>query len=244
VENKNIRNGSANASRRYRYANLTIRVPVDQLDAFVEHVSGASNVVHYSENAKDITLSYVATQRRITALETEQTRLLELLAQAENMSDLLQIEQLLTDVGTELFHEFPTCTLLDVIALQARYEVLVKRRREGLNRFEFFANGVDVALLQHIRMEGCLISVLFKDVPCCKFKALHGRNGHDVLDFLILLRFTATDADFCHFDDRPTRNGEAFAVHQRTCNKCGRYCAEPYAHYGEFTSSFFHILRL
>ena len=70
VENKNIRNGSANASRRYRYANLTIRVPVDQLDAFVEHVSGASNVVHYSENAKDITLSYVATQSRITALET------------------------------------------------------------------------------------------------------------------------------------------------------------------------------
>lgn len=102
VENKNIRNGSANASRRYRYANLTIRVPVDQLDAFVEHVSGASNVVHYSENAKDITLSYVATQSRITALETEQTRLLELLAQAENMSDLLQIEQRLTDVRTEL----------------------------------------------------------------------------------------------------------------------------------------------
>ena len=102
VENKNIRNGSASASRRYRYANLTIRVPVDQLDAFVEHVSGASNVVHYSENAKDITLSYVATQSRITALETEQTRLLELLAQAENMSDLLQIEQRLTDVRTEL----------------------------------------------------------------------------------------------------------------------------------------------
>ena len=102
VENKNVRNGSSSASKRYRYANLTIRVPVDQLDAFVEHVTGASNVVHYSENAKDITLSYVATQSRIIALETEQTRLLELLAQAENMTDLLQIEQRLTDVRTEL----------------------------------------------------------------------------------------------------------------------------------------------
>ena len=102
VENKNVRNGSASATKRYRYANLTIRVPVDQLDAFVEHVSGASNVVHYSENAKDITLSYVATQSRIIALETEQTRLLELLAQAENMSDLLQIEARLTEVRTEL----------------------------------------------------------------------------------------------------------------------------------------------
>ena len=102
VENKNVRNGSSNASKCYRYANLTIRVPVDQLDAFVEHVSDASNVVHYSENAKDITLSYVATQSRIIALETEQTRLLELLAKAENMTDLLQIEQRLTEVRTEL----------------------------------------------------------------------------------------------------------------------------------------------
>ena len=102
VENKNVRNGSSTASKRYRYANLTIRVPVDQLDAFVEHVANASNVVYHSENAKDITLSYVATQSRIIALETEQTRLLELLAKAENMTDLLQIEQRLTDVRTEL----------------------------------------------------------------------------------------------------------------------------------------------
>ena len=102
VENKSVRNGGNTNTRRYRYANMTIRVPVDQLDAFVEHVSDASNVVHYSENAKDITLSYVATQSRIIALETEQTRLLELLAKAENMTDLLQIEQRLTDVRTEL----------------------------------------------------------------------------------------------------------------------------------------------
>ena len=102
VEQKNVRNGSASATRRYRYANLTIRVPVGQLDAFVEHISGVSNVVSYSESAEDITLSYVATQSRIIALETEQTRLLELLAKAENMTDLLQIEQRLTDVRTEL----------------------------------------------------------------------------------------------------------------------------------------------
>ena len=102
VENKSVRNGGNTNTRRYRYANMTIRVPVDKLDAFVEHIQDASNVVHYSENAKDITLSYVATQSRITALETEQTRLLELLAQAENMTDLLQIEQRLTDVRTEL----------------------------------------------------------------------------------------------------------------------------------------------
>ena len=102
VENKSVRNGGSTSTRRYRYANMVIRVPVDRLDEFVEHVAGATNVVSQTESAEDITLSYVATQSRITALETEQTRLLELLAQAENMTDLLQIEQRLTDVRTEL----------------------------------------------------------------------------------------------------------------------------------------------
>lgn len=102
VEDRTVRNGSTYSNRSYRYANLTIRVPVDQLDSFVAHIQGASNVVSYQESAEDVTLSYVATQSRITALETEQARLLELLAQAQTMDDLLTIESRLTDVRTEL----------------------------------------------------------------------------------------------------------------------------------------------
>lgn len=102
VESRTVRNGSKYSNRSYRYANLTIRVPVAQVDGFAEHIRGASNVVSYQENAEDVTLSYVATQSRITALETEQARLLELLAQAQTMDDLLTIESRLTDVRTEL----------------------------------------------------------------------------------------------------------------------------------------------
>lgn len=102
LEERNVRNGSYSSTRRYRYANLVIRVPADRLDEMAEHISGASNVVNHQESAEDITLSYVATQSRITALEVEQTRLLELLAKADNMSDLLQIEARLTEVRTEL----------------------------------------------------------------------------------------------------------------------------------------------
>lgn len=102
VENRSVRNGSSTATRRYRHAELTIRVPADKLDAFVEHINDQTNVVYYTESADDITLRYVATQSRVTALETEQQRLLELLEKAENMSDLLQIEERLTNVRTEL----------------------------------------------------------------------------------------------------------------------------------------------
>lgn len=102
AEKKEVYNGSPSASHRYRRATITVRVPADQLNNFTDAVTGISNVTSCTESADDITLSYIATESRITALETEQTRLLELLAKAENMSDLLQIEGRLTDVRTEL----------------------------------------------------------------------------------------------------------------------------------------------
>ena len=102
VENREVYNGSSYNSSRSRYANLTIRIPADRLDEFVNHVSQVSNITSNRESAEDVTLDYVATQSRIVALETEQTRLMELLAKAENMEDLLLIESRLTDVREEL----------------------------------------------------------------------------------------------------------------------------------------------
>ena len=102
IENQELYNGSAQASYRHRSANLTVRIPADKLDSFVQQVKGVSNVVSYNESQEDVTLTYVSTESRIKALETEQERLLELLAQAQNMSDLLEIEARLTDVRYEL----------------------------------------------------------------------------------------------------------------------------------------------
>ena len=102
VEDQQIYNGSAYSGRRYRYANLTVRVPADQVEAFTEHMSGISNIISKNKTMDDVTLQYVATESRMKALKAEEERLLELMAQAENMSDLLQIEARLTDVRYEL----------------------------------------------------------------------------------------------------------------------------------------------
>lgn len=102
VEDQHIYNGSAYASRRYRSANLTIRIPAENVDKFTEEVSGIANVISQEKNLEDITLNYVSTESRMTALQTEEARLLELMAQAETMSDLLEIEARLTDVRYEL----------------------------------------------------------------------------------------------------------------------------------------------
>lgn len=102
VENRNVYNGSTYSSRRYRYADLSIRIPAEQLDGFVEHVSGVSNVVSSNEEIDDVTLTYVDTEARVAALETEQARLMELMEKAETLTDLLEIESRLTEVNYQL----------------------------------------------------------------------------------------------------------------------------------------------
>lgn len=102
VEAQEVYNGSAYSGRRYRTAELTIRIPAKNVDQFTEQVGQVSNIVSSNKTMDDVTLTYVATESRVTALEIEESRLLELLAKAENMADLLTIEARLTDVRTEL----------------------------------------------------------------------------------------------------------------------------------------------
>lgn len=101
VESREIYNGSSRNTRS-RYGDMTIRIPADKLDQFVNQVQEVSNITSLRETTDDVTLSYVATESRIKALQTEEARLLELLAQAENMNDLLTIESRLTEVRTAL----------------------------------------------------------------------------------------------------------------------------------------------
>lgn len=103
VENRNVRAGSGYASsQQRRYASLTIRIPAERLDEFVQHVGDVSNVTSTSETSEDVTLSYVATESRMKALQAEEARLLELIDEAANLTELLQLEKRLTEIRTEL----------------------------------------------------------------------------------------------------------------------------------------------
>ena len=113
VEDQDSHNGSMYSSRRYRSASLTIRVPAERVDEFTAEMSGIANVVSTSLSREDITLSYVATESRVKALQTEEARLLELMEQAETMADLLEIESRLTDVRYELENRASQLRLYD-----------------------------------------------------------------------------------------------------------------------------------
>lgn len=102
VESREVYTGSAYETYSSRSATMTVRIPAKNLDAFISHVDGASNVVSSSETAEDVTMQYVATESHLKVLQAEEERLLKFLSEAKNVSEMLEIEKRLTDVRAEL----------------------------------------------------------------------------------------------------------------------------------------------
>ena len=89
-------------SRYGRSANLTMRVPSQHLDVFVEGVSGHGRVISRSETTEDMTEQYSDNEMRILTLRTKMERLQTLLSQAEDVSDMLKIESEIADTQYDL----------------------------------------------------------------------------------------------------------------------------------------------
>lgn len=102
VESSYTYNGSNYRGNQKRNANLTLRIPAEHLEEFLSAVSEISNVISRNDNVTDVTLQYVDMQSHKEALKTEQTRLLELLEQAESVEDIITIESRLSEVRYQI----------------------------------------------------------------------------------------------------------------------------------------------
>ncbi len=81
---------------------LTVRVPAEHLDSFVNRVAEKSNILYRNERVEDVTLQYVDLDTHKKALVTERDRLLELLEKAENVADIIEIESRLSEVRYQI----------------------------------------------------------------------------------------------------------------------------------------------
>lgn len=101
--NRNDHYSSDYVGTKYlRYASMTVRIPKENLDVFLNEVGEQSNIVSRSENVTDVTLQYVDLESHKKALTTEQERLLELMEQAETVEDIITIEGRLSEVRYQL----------------------------------------------------------------------------------------------------------------------------------------------
>lgn len=102
IENSYTYNGSSFYGNTNRDASLTIRIPAENLDAFLSAVSEVSNVISRNDRVTDITLQYVDLESHKKALQAEQDRLLELMEQAENIEDIITLESRLSEVRYQI----------------------------------------------------------------------------------------------------------------------------------------------
>ncbi len=103
IESSSISNNNYYNNRNsVRYANYTVRIPANQLNSFLERVKGVSNVVSINQDVRDVTLSYTDLESHKKSLKTEQERLLALLENADNMEDIITIEERLSEVRYEI----------------------------------------------------------------------------------------------------------------------------------------------
>ena len=85
-----------------RYAYYTLRVPADKLDEFLNTINGNGTVTSQRVTAEDITLNYVDNEARIKSLEDEKAELEELLNYTTEYSDIIQIEDKISDINYNL----------------------------------------------------------------------------------------------------------------------------------------------
>ncbi len=86
----------------YAYTSMTVRVPTEKLDEFLGKMDGVATVTSKSITSEDITASYIDTESHLKALRTEQDTLLELLSQANGLSEILEIQDRLTNVRSQI----------------------------------------------------------------------------------------------------------------------------------------------
>lgn len=89
-------------TERYRYYYITVRVPSDRLDAFVEQVGALGTLTNKSENVEDITLDYVDKTAYKESLQVEYDRVTQLLEQAEDLDQILALESKLSQLRYEI----------------------------------------------------------------------------------------------------------------------------------------------
>ena len=91
----------ANSGSR-RSLSLILRVPQENYESFLAAVAATGNVTYKSQQAEDVTTQYMDIEARLSNLTAQRTRLQELQASAENLSDLLEIESSLSDVQYQI----------------------------------------------------------------------------------------------------------------------------------------------
>lgn len=94
--------GKSSQSRALRSANYVIRVPADTFDAVLKDMGTIGTVLESNSKGTDITDQYYDSQTRVKTLKVQEETLLDILAKATKLEDVITLESRISDVRYEI----------------------------------------------------------------------------------------------------------------------------------------------
>jgi len=91
-----------NAEYYSRYMEVEVRIPAENLEAFLGDQETVGNVTGTHIWVEDVTSQYVDNAARIESLTTKKERLLDILEKATNLTDIIELETALSDTIYQL----------------------------------------------------------------------------------------------------------------------------------------------
>ena len=102
VTGNTLYNSDGTTSVVDRWAYYTVRIPCEQFEAFLHETEGFGNVISTSRDAQNVTSAYTDYEARLSSLNTQEERLLDMLSKSEDVETLIALEQRLSDVCYEI----------------------------------------------------------------------------------------------------------------------------------------------
>lgn len=81
---------------------MTLRIPYQFFDQFVNQMNTFGDITNYSSNANDITKQYRDTSSEVENLKVREAKLREIMGKAEEIKDIIEVERELSRVRSEI----------------------------------------------------------------------------------------------------------------------------------------------
>ncbi|HZH93079.1 MAG TPA: DUF4349 domain-containing protein [Tissierellaceae bacterium] len=98
LSSSNVYYSSYYNSQMYQRGDFAIRIPRDKVNQFKGLVPQIGNLTNESTSKEDVTRFYTDTESRLNVLEIKEERLLSLLERAEEIEDIIKLEDQLSEV--------------------------------------------------------------------------------------------------------------------------------------------------
>ena len=113
MESEDITNSSSTGSSSRRRASFTVRVPAESYEDFISGMGEGCKVISIMQSKEDVGAEYFDVEQKLETLNNKRDRLEALLEKADNMENIIQLENALSDTEYEINHYKSTLNRYD-----------------------------------------------------------------------------------------------------------------------------------